>query len=105
LRAAIKLTAALTTIGWEAPFFVALRRSATNQNSITQGATRMSTYTLPDLLNQWQRGDMTAEQAAPQGRPHLLQHLVALVQRQTETEKPGALWARQLEQPGFQPKP
>ena len=49
----------------------------------------MSTYTLPDLLNQWQRGDMTAEQAAPQGHPHLLQHLVALVQRQTETEKTG----------------
>ncbi len=54
----------------------------------------MSTYTLPDLLKHWKLGEMTAEQAAPKGHPHLLQHLVALVQLQAETEKR----LRQLEQ-------
>ena len=57
----------------------------------------MSTYTLPDLLNQWQRDELTAEQAIG----HLLQHLAALVQRQTETERR----LKQLEQPPLQPKP
>ncbi len=54
----------------------------------------MSTYTLPDLLKQWKSGEMTAEQAAPKGHPHLLQHLVALAQRLNEAEKR----IRQLEQ-------
>ncbi len=54
----------------------------------------MCTYTLPDLLKHWQSGDMTAEQAAPKGHPHLIQHLVALAQRLSEAEKR----IRQLEQ-------
>jgi len=57
----------------------------------------MSTYSLPDLLNRWQRDEMTAEQVVG----HLLQHFVALVQRQEQTEKR----LRQLEQPPLQPKP
>ncbi len=58
----------------------------------------MSTYTLPDLLKHWQADNMTAEQAAPKGHPHRLQHLAALAHRLNEAEKPGALWACQLEQ-------
>ena len=58
----------------------------------------MSTYSLPDLLQQWAQGRLTTEQAIG----HVLQNLLTVVQRLTDLEKPGALWARQLEQP---PKP
>ena len=37
-----------------------------------------STYSLPDLLHKWARGDITLEQAIG----HLLQHLLALANRQ-----------------------
>ncbi len=55
----------------------------------------MSTYSLPDLWHQWTQGNLTAEQAIG----HVLQNQLTLAQRLTELEKPGALWARQLEQP------
>ncbi len=51
----------------------------------------MSTYTLPDLIHQWAKGELTADQAIG----HLLQNLLVLLNRQTEFEKR----LRQLEQP------
>jgi hypothetical protein len=56
----------------------------------------MSTYTIPDLIHQWAKGDLTAEQAIG----HLLQNLLALFNRQTEFEKR----LRQLEQLSTLPK-
>jgi hypothetical protein len=50
----------------------------------------MSTYTLPELLHKWDRGDLTPEQIIG----HLLQHHAALAQRLNEVEKR----LRQLEQ-------
>jgi hypothetical protein len=50
----------------------------------------MSTYSLPDLLQKWKLGELTVEQAFG----YLLQNVLALVQRQTETEKR----VRELEQ-------
>ena len=50
----------------------------------------MSTYSLPDLLQKWKLGELPVEQAFG----YLLQNVVALVQRQTETEKR----VRELEQ-------
>ena len=61
----------------------------------------MATYTPPDLWHQWQQGNMTAEQATG----HVLQNLLTLEQRLADLEKPGALWARQLEQSSPKPKP
>jgi len=61
----------------------------------------MSTYSLPDLLHRWTQGDLTAEQAVG----HVLQNLLTLAQRLNDLEKPGALWARQLEQPPLKPNP
>ncbi len=43
----------------------------------------MSTYSIPDLLQKWKLGELTVEQAFG----YLLQAVLALVQRQTETEK------------------
>lgn len=40
----------------------------------------MSTYTVSDLLLQWQRGSITAEQAIG----HMLQHLALLYERDSE---------------------
>ena len=54
----------------------------------------MSTYSLPDLLQQWAQGRLTTEQAVG----HVLQNLLTVVQRLTDLEKR----LRQLEQP---PKP
>jgi len=65
---------------------------------------KMSTYTLPDLISQWAKGDLTAEQAIG----HLLQNLLAQVNRQVElsirqTEFEQRL--RLLEQPPMHRKP
>ena len=57
----------------------------------------MSTYSLPDLLQQWAQGNLTAEQAIG----HLLQNLLTLAQRLTDLEKR----LRQLEQPPGKAKP
>ena len=43
----------------------------------------MSTYTVPELLQKWKLGELTAEQALG----HVLQNFLTLIQRQTETEK------------------
>ena len=43
----------------------------------------MSTYSLPELLQKWKLGELTVEQAFG----YLLQNVLALLQRQTETEK------------------
>jgi len=43
----------------------------------------MATYLLPDLIQRWAKGDLTADQAIG----HLLQNLLALFNRQTELEK------------------
>jgi len=43
----------------------------------------MSTYSPPDLLQQWAQGNLTADQAAG----HVLQNLVTLLQRLTDLEK------------------
>ena len=51
----------------------------------------MSTYSLPDLLQQWTQGNLTAEQAIG----HVLQNLLPLMQRLSDLEKR----LRQLEQP------
>ena len=51
----------------------------------------MSTYSLPDLFNQWAQGKLTVEQAIG----HVLQNLLAFAQRLTDLEKR----LRQLEQP------
>ena len=51
----------------------------------------MSTYSLPDLLQQWAQGNVTAEQAIG----HVLQNLLSLMQRLSDLEKR----LRQLEQP------
>ncbi|MFN8486384.1 MAG: hypothetical protein U0350_02255 [Caldilineaceae bacterium] len=51
----------------------------------------MSTYSLPDLLQRWSKGDLTADQAIGQ----LLQQLLILADRQTELDKR----LRALEQP------
>ena len=51
----------------------------------------MSTYSLPDLLQQWIQGNLTTEQAVG----HVLQNLLTLAQRLTDLEKR----LRQLEQP------
>jgi hypothetical protein len=50
----------------------------------------MSTYTLPEVLHMWDKGELTPEQAIG----HLLQHHAALIQRLAEVEKR----LRQLEQ-------
>ena len=57
----------------------------------------MSTYSLPDLLQQWTQGNLTAEQAIG----HLLQNLLPLMQRLADLEKR----LRQLEQPPGKAKP
>jgi len=51
----------------------------------------MSTHPLPDLLALWAKGELTVEQLTG----HLLQHLLALLQRCNDLEKR----LRQLEQP------
>ena len=51
----------------------------------------MSTYSLPDLLQQWAQGKLTTEQAVG----HILQNLLTFAQRLTDLEKR----LRQLEQP------
>lgn len=55
----------------------------------------MSTYTIPDLLKRWIRGEMTAEQALG----HVLQNLLALSGRLAEVEQR----LEQLEQPPSEP--
>jgi hypothetical protein len=52
----------------------------------------MSTYPIPDLLQRWARGELTAEQALG----HTLQHLRDLSARVAELE-------RQLRQPDHLP--
>ena len=52
----------------------------------------MSTHPAPELLHYWAKGDLTVEQATG----HILQNLVALLQRLNEMEKR----LRQLEQSG-----
>ena len=64
----------------------------------------MSTYTLPDLISQWAKGDLTPDQAIG----HLLQNLFAQANRQVElsirqTEFEQRL--RLLEQPPMHRKP
>ena len=56
----------------------------------------MSTYTIPDLIHQWAKGELTAEQVIG----HLLQNLLAVLNRLTTLEKR----VRQLEQPPTPPK-
>jgi hypothetical protein len=51
----------------------------------------MSTYSIPELLQRWAKGELTGEQAIG----HMLQNLHALFQWRTEVEKR----LRQLEQP------
>lgn len=43
----------------------------------------MSTYTLPELLQLWRKGELTVEQLAG----HLLQHLLGVSQQLAEVEK------------------
>jgi len=43
----------------------------------------MSTYSVPELLQKWTLGELTAEQALG----YLLQNMSALLQRLTEAEK------------------
>ena len=43
----------------------------------------MSTYTIPELLQKWKLGELTAEQALG----YLFQNLVAQEKRHTDTEK------------------
>ena len=69
---------------------------------------KMSTYTIPDLISQWAKGDLTPEQARPKGTRHLLQNLLAqanhqvdLSIRQSEFEQR----LRLLEQPPMHRKP
>ena len=57
----------------------------------------MSTYTIPELIQLWRKGELTIEQAVG----HLLQNLLALVQWRAEVEKR----LRQLEQPPAKPNP
>ena len=57
----------------------------------------MSTYSPPDLMQQWTQGNMTAEQAVG----HVLQNLLTLMQRLNDLEKR----VRQLEQPPLKSKP
>lgn len=47
----------------------------------------MSTYSPPDLLQQWAQGNLTADQARPAGTRHLIQNLVMLLQRLADLEK------------------
>ena len=54
----------------------------------------MASYPLPEVRRKWSKGELTLEQVAG----HLLQHLLDLVERVTEVEKPGAHRAQQLEQ-------
>ena len=51
----------------------------------------MATHPVPDLLQRWAKSELTVEQAIG----HLLQHLLAVVQRLAEIEKR----LHQLEQP------
>ena len=57
----------------------------------------MSTYSLPDLLQQWAQGKLTTEQAVG----HVLQNMLTFAQRLTDLEKR----LRQLEQPPGKAKP
>ena len=57
----------------------------------------MSTYSLPDLLQQWAQGNLTADQAIG----HVLQNLLTFAHRLADLEKR----LRQLEQPPLNPKP
>ena len=58
----------------------------------------MSTYSPPDLLQQWAQGNLTADQAVG----HLIQNLIPLLHRLTDLEKR----LRLLEQPRPEaPKP
>ncbi len=51
----------------------------------------MATYSLPDLWQQWQQGNLSAEQAVG----HVLQNQLTLLQRLTDLEKPGPpVWNR-----------
>jgi hypothetical protein len=59
----------------------------------------LSTYSLPDLLRKWSKGELTPEQAIG----HLIQHGLAFGQRLSALEKAGALRARQLDQPPVKP--
>jgi len=56
----------------------------------------LSTYSLPDLLKQWEYEKLTVEQMIGQ----LLQHLLALLQHLAEVEKR----LRHLEQPPVKTK-
>jgi hypothetical protein len=56
----------------------------------------MSTHPVPDLLHLWAKGELTTEQATG----HLLQNLLALVQRLNDLEKR----LRQLEEPPARPQ-
>jgi hypothetical protein len=47
----------------------------------------MSTYPVPDLLRRWSLGELTAEQARPEGTRQLLQHLLLLSQQMAELER------------------
>lgn len=51
----------------------------------------MATYTPPDLIQRWAKGDLTADQAIG----HIMQNQLALFNRQNELEKR----LRALEQP------
>lgn len=54
----------------------------------------MSTYSLPELLKKWDRGELSLEQAIG----HVLQHLLGVSKQLSELDKR----LRQLEEP---PKP
>ena len=43
----------------------------------------MATYTIPDLISRWAKGELTADQAIG----HLMQNFLAVVTRQTDLEK------------------
>ena len=55
----------------------------------------MSTHPIPDLMQLWRKGDLTAEQAVG----HMLQNWVILQQQLADLEKR----LRQLEQPPASP--
>ncbi len=97
LRDAIKSAAAWQPFGWEVAVFCYALHRVTQLRITKKGYNQMATYTPPDLWQQWQQGNMTAEQATG----HVLQNLLTLAPRLTDLEKR----VRLLEQSSPKPKP
>jgi hypothetical protein len=59
----------------------------------------MSTYSIPDLMRLWRKGELTAEQAIG----HILQHLEEWYRWRMELEKSGFGRARPADPPATKP--